>query len=164
MRMRMHIVKNMRIFAFANANIRTITRMVSSSHTEVFGFESSSKKWFLSILLSCLGFNRCPYQLLRLYSRHEESKSKIGQECSSIQQADYQFHLNTPWMPEVCPCKKKTYFFLAFAHESSKVRKRGKRSETGEIEARRRRERKTAHTKKNYLIQPFVNECSPFFI
>ena len=41
-------------------------------------------------------FNRCPYQLPRSYKKHEENKSKIGQERSSIQQADYQFHRPTP--------------------------------------------------------------------
>ena len=34
-----------------------------------------------------MGFNRCPFQLLRSYKRHEENKKKIGQERSSIQQA-----------------------------------------------------------------------------
>ena len=27
-----------------------------------------------------MGFNRCPFQLLRSYKRHEENKRKIGQE------------------------------------------------------------------------------------
>ena len=34
------------------------------------------------------------------YKRHEENKRKIGQECSSMQQADYQCHRPTPWMQE----------------------------------------------------------------
>ena len=39
-------------------------------------------------LLLYLGFNRCPFQLLRSYKRHEENKRKIGQERSSMQQAN----------------------------------------------------------------------------
>ena len=41
-------------------------------------------------------FNRCPFQLIRSYKRHEENRSKIGQECSS----DYQCHQPNPWMQE----------------------------------------------------------------
>ena len=41
-------------------------------------------------------FNKSPYQQLRSFKRHEEKKSKIGQEPNSMQQADYQFHSNTP--------------------------------------------------------------------
>ena len=37
---------------------------------------------FCSILLLYSEFNRCPYQLLRPYKRHEENKSKIEQEQS----------------------------------------------------------------------------------
>ena len=47
-----------------------------------------------------MGFNRCPYQLLRSYKRHKENKRKIRQERSSMQQADYQCHRPTPWMQE----------------------------------------------------------------
>ena len=47
-----------------------------------------------------MGFDRCHYQLLRSYKRHEENKRKIGQERSSMQQADYQCHRPTPWMQE----------------------------------------------------------------
>ena len=47
-----------------------------------------------------MGFNRCPFQLLRSYKRHEKKKRKIGQERSSMQQADYQCHWPTPWMQE----------------------------------------------------------------
>ena len=34
------------------------------------------------------------------YKGHEENKSKIGQERSSMQQADYHRHRPTPWMQE----------------------------------------------------------------
>ena len=51
-------------------------------------------------LLIYLGFNRCPYQLLRSYKRHEENKSKNCQKRSPMQQADYQCHRPTPWMQE----------------------------------------------------------------
>ena len=47
-----------------------------------------------------MSFNRCPFQLLRSYKRHEENKRKIGQERSSMQQTDYQCHRPTPWMQE----------------------------------------------------------------
>ena len=57
------------------------------------------KECYNYILLK-VGFNRCPLQLLRSYKRHEESKNKIGQERSSMQQADYQCHRPTPWMQE----------------------------------------------------------------
>ena len=40
------------------------------------------------------------FQLLSIYKRHEENKSKIGQERRSIQQADYQCHQPTPSMQE----------------------------------------------------------------
>ena len=44
-----------------------------------------------------MGFNR-PFHQLRSYKRHEETQSKIGQERSSMQQADYQ--CQCPWMQE----------------------------------------------------------------
>ena len=103
-------------------------------------------------------FNRCPFQLLRSYKRHEENKRKIGQERSSMQQADYQCHRPTPWMQEsvsmnarkcvheckkVCPWMQESVSMnarkcvhaqkpcpsQAVAHESSKVGGRGKREE-----------------------------------
>ena len=40
----------------------------------------------------------CPFQLLRSYKRHEENKSKSGQERSSMQQADFECHRPTQWM------------------------------------------------------------------
>ena len=40
------------------------------------------------------------FQLLRSNKRHKENKRKIVQECSSMQQADYQCHRPTPWMQE----------------------------------------------------------------
>ena len=42
------------------------------------------------------GFNKCPFQLLRSYKGHKENKSKIGQEHSSMQQADNHRHRPTP--------------------------------------------------------------------
>ena len=62
------------------------------------------KRGCYRLLLSLYsGFSMCPYQLLRSYERHEENKSKIGQERSSMQQADYQCHRPTPWMQESVP-------------------------------------------------------------
>ena len=77
-----------------------------------FGFPStmSSQRMFtsliwnisfnISILLLQVGIKGCPFQLIRSYKKHEENKSKIGQERSSMQQADYQCHRPTPWMQE----------------------------------------------------------------
>ena len=48
------------------------------------------------IIVIIFWFNRCFFQLLRSYKRHEENKRKIGQERSSMQQADYQCHRPTP--------------------------------------------------------------------
>ena len=94
-------------------------------------------------------FNRCPFQLLRSYKRHEENKRKIGQERSSMQQADYQItnvigplhecKKVCPWMQESvsmnarkCVHAQKPCPSQAFAHESSKVGGRGKREERQE--------------------------------
>ena len=41
-------------------------------------------------------FIRCPYQLLSSYKTHEEIKSKTGQECSSMHQANYRCYRPTP--------------------------------------------------------------------
>ena len=56
-----------------------------------------SLRFKIILLLLLVGFNRCPFQLLWSYKRHEEKKSKIGKERSSMQQAD-QCHRPTPWM------------------------------------------------------------------
>ena len=81
------------------------------------------------VLLLLLRFNMCNHQLLRSYKRHEENKSKIGQDRSSTQQADNQCFRLTPWMQESVSMNKKHYPSQAFAHESSNVRGRGKREE-----------------------------------
>ena len=54
----------------------------------------------IELFLLYSGFNRCHFLLLRSYKRHEENKRKIGQERSSMQQADYHRHRPTPWMQE----------------------------------------------------------------
>ena len=51
-----------------------------------------------------LFFNKCPFQLLRSHKRHEENKRKIGQERSSMKQADYQCHRPLHECKKVCPC------------------------------------------------------------
>ena len=54
----------------------------------------------MKLLLLYLDFNSCHFQLLKSCKRHKENKSKIGQERSSMQQADYQCHWSTSWMQE----------------------------------------------------------------
>ena len=88
-----------------------------------------------------MGINRFPNQLLRSYKRHEENKRKIGQECSSMQQAH---SMNA----RKCIHAQKPYPSHAFAHESSKVKGRGER----ETEAKRLMERKAAS---------LATECDP---
>ena len=65
----------------------------------------------------------------RSKKKHEESK--IGQEWSYMQQADY--HRNLPSTHSMnarkCVHAQKPYPTQAFAHESSKVGGRGKREE-----------------------------------
>ena len=59
----------------------------------------------MKISLTYLGTRNSKFRLnltqrvtgsLVIYKRHEENKSKIGQERSSMQQADYQRHRPTP--------------------------------------------------------------------
>ena len=72
-------------------------------------------------------------QLLTSYKRHKESKSKIGQERSSLQQADYQCHRPTHSMNTrkcVHSDTQKTSPCQAFTHESSKVGRRVEGRET----------------------------------
>ena len=80
---------------------------------------------------------------LRSYKRHEENTSKIGQERSSMQQADYLAMPSAHSMnARKCVHAQKHYASQAFAHESSKVGGRGKRAEE-------RQERKTTQQNKN---------------
>ena len=67
--------------------------------SQLWQFWRESTPSFVLLLLE-VGFNRCPFQLLRSYKRYEENKSKTGQECRSMQQADYHRHRPTPWMQE----------------------------------------------------------------
>ena len=81
-------------------------------------------------LLLYSGFNRFPYHLLRSYTRHEDNKSKIGQERSCMQQADYQLMSSTQSMnARKCVHAQLPSPSQAFAHESSKVGGRGKERE-----------------------------------
>ena len=88
------------------------------------------------------------YIYIRSYERQEENKRKIGQERSSMQQADYQCPSVHSMNARKCVHAQKPYPSQAFAHESSKRGGRGKR-ETGKTEARRLMERKAAQQKKN---------------
>ena len=71
-----------------------------------------------------IGFNRCPFQLLRSYKRYEKNKSQKGQERSSMQHAG---QCQRPSMnARKCVHAQNPYPTQAFAHESSKVGRRGK--------------------------------------
>ena len=92
-----------------------------------------------------MGFNRCPFQLLRSYKTCEKNKSKKGQERSSIQQAG---QCQQPSMnARKCVHAQNPHPTQAFAHESSTVGRRGKREE--KTEARRLIERKVAQQNKD---------------
>ena len=86
----------------ANSKLEKSFPLVFRDHRFLFiqSKSLSSKEIYYNHKLLLLGFNRCPYQLLRPYKRHKENKSKTGQERSSMQQADYQCHRPTPWMQE----------------------------------------------------------------
>ena len=62
----------------------------------VMGGCKAQNTWVAVKFLLQVGFNRCPFQLLRSYKIREENKRKIGQERSSMQQADYQCQRPTP--------------------------------------------------------------------
>ena len=81
----------------------------------------------------------CPFQLLGSYKRHKENKKKIGQERSSMQQADYKMSSAHSMNARKCVHAQKPYLSHANVHESSKVGEREKKRgrETGETEARR---------------------------
>ena len=64
-------------------------------------YESCVKhRTFGKIFFIKRGFKKCPFQLLGFYKEHEENKSKILQERSSMQQVDYHRHRPTPWIQE----------------------------------------------------------------
>ena len=94
-------------------------------------------------LLLWLWFNRCPFQLLRSYKRHEENKRKIGQERSSMQQADYQCHRPTPWMQESVSMHKSptpvrhSRMNQARSEEEEKERKRDRRDRGQEADGKK---------------------------
>ena len=95
------------------------------------------------------GFNKFPFQLLTSYKGHEESKSKIGQERSSVQQADYHRHWPTPRMQESVSMHKSPKVPTPLRHSRIWIKqgrkKRIKRGrETRKTEDRRPKERKAA--------------------
>ena len=101
-----------------------------------------------------VGFNRSPYLLLRSYKRHQEKKSKIEQKRSSMQQADYEIMSSAHSMNAgKCVHAQRPYPSQAFAHESSKVRGRGKKRgrDTGKTEVRRLMEIKAAQQNKKHI-------------
>ena len=99
----------------------------NTMHWEILSF---LKQWGNSNCNACysidyyysLGLIGVIFQLLKSYKRHEENKRKIGQEESSMQQAD-------SMDARKCVHAQEPYLSQAFAHESSKVGGRGKREE-----------------------------------
>ena len=75
-----------------NLDCTTGEHVTRKGGPESEGMRIVGKGCIRCLLFVQLGFIRCPSQLLRSYKRHEENKRKIGQECSSMQQADYQCH------------------------------------------------------------------------
>ena len=57
-------------------------------------------------LLLLVVFNRCPFQLLRSYKRHEENKRNIGQERSSCSRPTSNVIGPLHECKKVCPCTK----------------------------------------------------------
>ena len=88
-------------------------------------------------------FNRCPFQLPKSYKKHEENKSKIGQERSSMQQTDYQFHQPTPWMQESVSMHKSptpvrhSSMNQARSEENEKERKRDRKDRKQEADGKK---------------------------
>ena len=109
---------------------------------------------FKNELLLHSGFNRCPFKLLRSYKRHAEKKRRIGQERSSMQQADYQCHRPTPWMQESASMHKNptpvrhSRMNQARSEEEEKERKRD-RKDRGQVQTKTQNIHTKNHNKCN---------------
>ena len=97
------------------------------------------------------GFNKCHFQLLMSYKRHEENKRKIGQERSSMQQAHYHRHRPTPWMQESVPMHKSSTpvrhsrMNQARSEEEEKERKRDRKDRGQEADGKKGSPTKQKH-------------------
>ena len=85
--------------------------------------------------------------MLMSYNRHEENKSKSGQERSSMQQADYQCHRPTLWMQESVSLHQSP---APLRHlRMNQARWEEEERETGKTEDRTLRATKAAQQSKN---------------
>ena len=92
----------------------------------------------------------CPFQLLRSYKRHEENKRKIGQERSSMQQANVIGPLHE--CKKVCPCTKtlpQSAIRAWIKQGWRKRKKRGRKDRGQEADGKKKkRKKKTEELKK----------------
>ena len=103
-------------------------------------------------LLSLLFYSSQCVEALCILSTPWENKSKIGQERSSMQQADYHRHRPTPWMQEsVSMHKSPTPLRHPRMNQAMSEEEKKRRRETGRTEARRLMERKAAQQNKTHL-------------
>ena len=103
-------------------------------------------------LLLYSGFNRCLCQPLRSYNNHEETRVRWDRNLALCSRPTTNVTMNAKKRVHA----QKLYPIQAFAHESSKVRGRGKREEDKhwEQEARRLMKRKAAQQTKNTSEEP----------
>ena len=95
----------------------------------------------------------CLYQLVRSYKRHKENKSKIGQQRSSMQQADYQCHRPTPWMQEsVSMHESPTPVMHSRLNQARSEEEEKERKRIGKTGARRMIDRKKGNPTKEIPI------------
>ena len=86
--------------------------------------------------------HRCPFYLLRSYKKHEENKSKIGQERSSMQQANTTVNQPTSWMQESVSMHKSptpvrhSRMNQAMLEEEEKDRKRDRKDRRQEADGK----------------------------
>ena len=91
-------------------------------------------------------------------SRHEENKSKIGQERSSMQLADYHRHRPTPWMQESVSMHtplRHSRMNQARSEEEEKERERERKDRGQEADGKKGNLTKTYQRNKR-LISPLV--------
>ena len=87
-----------------------------------------------------MGFNTCPFQPLRSYKRHEENKSKIGQEACSRPTTNVIGPLHE--CKKVCPCTKAlpvrhSRMNQARSEEEEKERKRDRKDRGQEADGKK---------------------------
>ena len=139
------------VLELEGCSLQTFSNLRTKTCLEPKYFYWERWKNFWDNLLLYLGFNRCLYQLLRSYKRHEGIKSKIGQERSSMQQADYQCHRPTPWMQESVSMHKSPSPFRhsrmnqARSEEEEKERKRDRKDRGQEADGKKGSPTKQKH-------------------